>query len=91
MPFYRPVLCYDASALNRLVDDFDTSILQAVLTLHFYSRITSTNFEEIAANRKAQRRELLLDVTEAPMPFHMNRFNLQRKTALLQTTADYNI
>jgi hypothetical protein len=64
MLFYRPIISYDASALNRLLDDFDSSILQAILTRYFYSRITSTNFEEITANRKAQRRELLLDVVD---------------------------
>jgi hypothetical protein len=64
MPAFRPIICFDTSGLNRLLDDFDCSILQALLTRHYYCRITSTNFEEITANLKAQRRELLLNVTD---------------------------
>src|SRR5260221_965986 len=66
MSFYRPIISYDASALNRLLDDFDSSILQTILTRNFYSRITSTNYEEITANLKTQRRERLLNVV-APL------------------------
>lgn len=56
---YRPIICFDTSAINRLADDFDSYVLQALIARNYFSRITSTSIEEIVKNQGRHRRQQL--------------------------------
>jgi hypothetical protein len=58
---YRPIISYDTSAINRLLNDPDSSALVSILKSRYYTRITSTNIEEIIANSNIHRRQQLRD------------------------------
>lgn len=62
MAAFRPIICFDASAINRLADDPDASVLQALLAGNYFSRITSTNLEEIGANQNSHRKQRLHEI-----------------------------
>lgn len=58
-------LILDTSGVNHLADDPERPSLMAGITSGYFSRITSTNIEEIAANVGTERKTQLLDVCQA--------------------------
>jgi len=60
-----PILTFDTSAINRLVDEKDATDLDALiarLRSGFFVRLTFTNVEEAVANTCGERRRKVLDV-----------------------------
>jgi hypothetical protein len=58
----RPVLIFDTSALNALLDDKESEFLIPALRSGFFVRETGTNLEEVAATTSVDRRQKLLDL-----------------------------
>jgi len=94
MPPYRPIISYDTSAINRLLNDPDSSALVSILKSRYYTRITSTNIEEIIANSNIHRRQQLRDFIkplaatgECIQPYH---WIVQRLLRLHASGEDYH-
>jgi hypothetical protein len=59
---YKPILGFDTSAINALADSKDRDNLIAGLRSGYHIRLTSTNVEEISANKNRERMNDLLNV-----------------------------
>jgi hypothetical protein len=57
----KPTVIFDTSAINKLMDDSESTSLVVSLRSGFTNRLTGNNLEEIAATSCAQRRQDLLN------------------------------
>jgi hypothetical protein len=55
----KPKLTFDCSGLNKLADDADADALLGGITESFFTRVTATNLEEIAACRAPRSKQLM--------------------------------